>query len=69
MLVNAFGIIMIIETFCSKSKQFVYYEDCFDKDILYINDLLNPPHSGAKIFDKLILDFDVSPKDRSIISY
>ena len=48
----------------SKSKQYFYYEDWCDKGILYINDLLNPPHPGAKLFEELILDFDVSHKDR-----
>lgn len=31
--------------------------------ILYINDLLDPPHLGAKLFEDLILDFEVSRND------
>ena len=48
----------------SKSKQFFYYEEWHDKGILYISDLLDPPHPGAKLFEELILDFEVSRKDR-----
>ena len=48
----------------SKSKQYFYYEDWCDKGIVYINDLLDPPLPGAKLFEDLILDFDVSRKER-----
>jgi len=48
----------------SKSKQYFYYEDWCDKGILYVDDLLNPPHPGSKLFEELILDFDISKRDR-----
>ena len=38
----------------SKSKQFIYCEDWCDKDILYIDDLLNHPYPGARIYEQLI---------------
>ena len=48
----------------SKSKQYFFYEDWYDKGIIYVNDLLDPPHPGAKLFEELVLDFEVSHKDR-----
>ena len=32
--------------------------------IVYINDLLNPPLPGSKLFEELILDFGISDHDR-----
>ena len=32
--------------------------------IVYISDLLNPPHPGSKLFEELVLDFNISPRDR-----
>ena len=43
----------------SKSKQYFFYEDWYDKGIIYISDLLNPPLPGSKLYEELILDFDV----------
>ena len=40
------------------------YEDWIDKGIVYIRDLPNPPHRGYNIFEELILDYDISNKDR-----
>ncbi|XP_072168661.1 uncharacterized protein [Diadema setosum] len=48
----------------SKSKQYFLYEDWLDKGIVFISDLLNPPHPGYKLFEELILDYDISKKDR-----
>ena len=48
----------------SKTKQYLFYEDWFDKGILYINDLFNPPLPGSKLFEELVLDFDISHHDR-----
>eukprot|EP00057_Strongylocentrotus_purpuratus_P026288 XP_011680762.1 PREDICTED: uncharacterized protein LOC583642 [Strongylocentrotus purpuratus] len=49
---------------CSKSKHYFLYEDWLDKGIVYISDLLNPPHPGNKLFEELILDYDIGKKDR-----
>ena len=48
----------------SKSKYYFLYQDWLDKGIVYISDLLNPPHPGSKLFEELILDYDISRKDR-----
>ena len=34
------------------------------RGIQYISDLLNPPLPGSKLFEELVLDFDVSQNDR-----
>ena len=39
----------------SKSKQYFLYQDWLDRGIVYISDLLNPPHPGNKLFEELIL--------------
>ena len=44
----------------SRSKQYFIYQDWLDKGIVYISDLLNPPHPGHKLFEELILDYDIS---------
>ena len=49
---------------CSKSRRYFYYETWYDKNILGISDLLNPPLPGHKLFEKLILDFDTPRTDR-----
>ena len=48
----------------SRSKQYFIYQDWLDKGIVYISDLLNPPHPGHKLFEELILDYDISANDR-----
>lgn len=48
----------------SKSKSCFYYESWFDKNILTISDLVNPPFPGHKLFEKLVLDFGISSLDR-----
>ena len=48
----------------SKTKQYFYYKDWYDKGILYVTDFLNPPHPGSKLFEELVLDFDISRHDR-----
>ena len=48
----------------SKSKQYFVYQDWLDKGIVYIDDLLNPPHPGNKLFEELVLDYNVSSRDR-----
>ena len=48
----------------SKSKLFFFYEDWFKKGIVYVKDLLNPPHPGYKLFEELVLDFDISFNER-----
>ena len=47
-----------------KSKQYFYYDDWYGKNVYTISDLLNPPLPGFKLFEELILDFDISNKDR-----
>ena len=39
-------------------------EEWLDKGITFISDLLNPPLPGRKLFEELVLDFDISPQDR-----
>ena len=48
----------------SKSKQYLYYDNWYAKNVRLISDLLNPPLLGHKIFEELILDFEISHKDR-----
>ena len=48
----------------SKTKNYIYYEDWFERGIVYIHDLLNPPLPGSKLFEELVLDFDISRYDR-----
>ena len=48
----------------SKSKKFFFYEDWYDKGIVDVSDLINPPHPGFKLFEELVLDFDISSMDR-----
>ena len=48
----------------SKSKQFLYYENWYAKNVRTISDLLNSPFPGHNLFEELILDFDISYKDR-----
>ena len=48
----------------SKTKSYIYYEDWSDKGVLYINDFLNPPLPGSKLFEELVLDFGISKYDR-----
>ena len=48
----------------SKSKQYFWYQDWLDKGIVYISNLLNPPHPGHKLFEELVLDYDISKRDR-----
>ena len=48
----------------SKSKSYFYYESWFQKNILTISDLFNPPFPGHKLFEELVLDFGISSKER-----
>ena len=48
----------------SRTKQYIHYDNWCEKGILYVNDLLNPPLPGSKLFEELVLDFDVSRQDR-----
>ena len=49
---------------CSKSKRYFYYESWDNKNISSISDLLNPPLPNHKLFEELILDFDIPRSDR-----
>ena len=49
---------------CSKSKHFFLYQDWLDRGIVYVKDLLNPPHPDSKLFEELVLDFNISNRDR-----
>ena len=42
----------------------MFYENWFDRGIQYISDLLNPPLPGSKLFDELVLDFEVSQHEK-----
>ena len=48
----------------SKSKQFLYYETWYNKNVHTISDLLNPPLPGYKLFEELVLDFYIPLSDR-----
>ena len=48
----------------SKSKQFFFYQEWFDRGIIFVSDLLDPPLPGSKIFEELILDFGILPNGR-----
>lgn len=48
----------------SKSKKYFYYESWNDRNLSVISDLLNPPLPGHKLYEELVLDFDISPLDR-----
>ena len=60
-LVTVFG---LIEIFAQNQSNTFLYQDWLDKGIVYISDLLHPPHPGSKLFEELILDYDISRKDR-----
>ena len=48
----------------SRTKQLLFYEDWYEKGIQFISDLLIPPLPGSKLFEELVLDFDVSKHDK-----
>ena len=48
----------------SKSKPYLFYESWFDKNILTLSDLFNPPFPGHKLFEELVLDFGIPSGDR-----
>ena len=49
----------------SKSKQYFEYQEWLDRGIVYVSDLLNfPPHPGSKLFEELVLDYNISSRDR-----
>lgn len=48
----------------SKSKSCLFYESWFDKNILTMSDLFNPPLTGHKLFEELVLDFGIPFGDR-----
>ena len=48
----------------SKSKSNFYYSNWYQNNIRSVNDLLNPPFPGYKLFEKLVLDFDIPRSDR-----
>ena len=51
----------------SKSKQYFYYQDWFEKGIYFISDLIDavdPNNIRIKTFEDLVFDFQISEKDR-----
>ena len=48
----------------SKSKKYFYYESWNVRNVSVISDLLNPPFPGHKLFEELVLDFDIPQSDR-----
>ena len=60
-ILSVFGLTEISDP---KLSNILFYEDWFDKGILYINDLFNPPLPGSKLFEELFLYFDISHHDR-----
>ena len=48
----------------SKSKSCLFYESWFDNNILTMSDLFNPPLTGHKLFEELVLDFGIPLSDR-----
>ena len=53
----------------SRTKQYLFYEDWHEKGIQNISDLLNPPLPGSKLFEELVLDFDISQHDRRKLNF
>ena len=52
----------------SRTKHYIYFEDGCEKGII-IDNLLNPPLSGSKLFEELVLDFDISCQDRGKFNF
>lgn len=48
----------------SKSKTSLFYAAWHDKKVITIADLFNPPFPGYKLFEELVLDFDIPSGDR-----
>ncbi|XP_071501744.1 uncharacterized protein [Diadema antillarum] len=48
----------------SRSKQYFVYDNWLQKGLIYINDLLDPVHPGSKLFEELVLDYDIDKSDR-----
>ena len=48
----------------SKSKQYFYYPSWFVKNVCTISDLFNPPLPGNKLFEELVLDFNIPFSER-----
>lgn len=48
----------------SKSKKYFYYETWYEKDVSFVSHLVDPPLPGHKLFEDLILDFDIPQGDR-----
>ena len=48
----------------SKSKQYFYYPSWFVKNVCTISDLFNPPLPGHKLFEELVLDFNIPFSER-----
>ena len=48
----------------SKSKSYLFYASWYEKNIFTISDLFNPPFPGNKLFEELVLDFDIPSTDR-----
>ena len=48
----------------SKSKPCFFYVSWFDKKVLTISDLFNPPLPDHKLFEELVLDFGICSADR-----
>ena len=48
----------------SKSKTHFYYDNWFKNNIQSIHDLLNPPLPGYKLFEEIVLDFNIPHSDR-----
>ena len=48
----------------SKSKHHFFYPSWYNKNVMTISDLFNPPLPGHKLFEELILDFGIPVTDR-----
>jgi hypothetical protein len=48
----------------TKSKQYFFYQEWYDKGIRTVSDLLNYPVPNIMLFEDLIIEFDISYKDR-----
>ena len=38
----------------SKSKQYLYYGDWYEKQVYCVSDLLNPPLPGSRLFEEMV---------------
>ena len=53
----------------SKSKSCFFYPSWFNKKVMTISDLFNPPFPGHKLYEELVLDFGIPSTERRKFSF